>query len=174
MTSENNYAILIASLSDWVKHLVPVFQPMRSNTKTNRTLHASFSPTLVVGDCLKFWLVHHTVCFCYGIGFSTVIWKPLHQLTLLIAAVCVNKSKTHLLHFLPWLTLTVCSTFGRNTLEKFKFLKSGSWNEIFVIWMLQLLNITNWTFLVRQHFFWSKINFLLLNLSDTFLLLCSS
>ena len=154
MTSENNY--------DWVKHLVPVFQPMRSNTKTNRTLHASFSPTLVVGDCLKLWSVHHTVCFCYGIGFSTVIWKPLYQLTLLIATVCVNKSKTHLLHFLPWLTLTVCSTFGRNTYVWWVTClcsKSGEF-QIFKVQMnicymnvAVTVNVTNWTFLVRHTVF---------------------
>ena len=36
MTVESNYVFAIAMLSDWLKRLVPVFQPMRSKTKTNR------------------------------------------------------------------------------------------------------------------------------------------
>ena len=44
MTVESNYVIAIATLSDWFKRLAPVFQPMRSKTKTNRTLYASFFP----------------------------------------------------------------------------------------------------------------------------------
>ena len=38
MTVETNYAIAIAALSDWLKSLEPVFQPMRSKTETKRTL----------------------------------------------------------------------------------------------------------------------------------------
>ena len=40
MTVESNYVIAIATLSDWLKRLAPVFQPMRSKTKTNRTMDA--------------------------------------------------------------------------------------------------------------------------------------
>ena len=40
MTVESTYAIAIATLSDWLKRLAPVFQPMRSKTKTNRTTYA--------------------------------------------------------------------------------------------------------------------------------------
>ena len=42
MTVESNYAIAIAiaALSDWLKRLAPVFQPMRSKAKTNRTTYA--------------------------------------------------------------------------------------------------------------------------------------
>ena len=40
MTVEGNYVVAIATLSDWLKRLVPVFQPMRSKTKTNPTLYA--------------------------------------------------------------------------------------------------------------------------------------
>ena len=46
MTVESNYVIVIATLSDWLKRLAPVFQPMRSKTKTNRTMYASFFPAL--------------------------------------------------------------------------------------------------------------------------------
>ena len=40
MTVEIDYVIVIAILSDWLKKLAPVFQPMRSKTKTNRTMYA--------------------------------------------------------------------------------------------------------------------------------------
>ena len=35
MSVESNYAIAIVTHSDWLKRLAPVFQPMRSKTKTN-------------------------------------------------------------------------------------------------------------------------------------------
>ena len=44
MTVESNYVIAIATLSDWLKRVAPVFQPMRSKTKTNRTMYAVFFP----------------------------------------------------------------------------------------------------------------------------------
>ena len=40
MTVESNYVITIATLSDWLKSLAPVFQPMKGKTKTNRTMYA--------------------------------------------------------------------------------------------------------------------------------------
>ena len=40
MTVESNYVIAIAMRSDWLKRLEPVFQPMRSKTKTNGTMYA--------------------------------------------------------------------------------------------------------------------------------------
>ena len=40
MIVESNYAIAIATLSDWLKRLAPGFQPMRSKTKTNCTMYA--------------------------------------------------------------------------------------------------------------------------------------
>ena len=46
MTVESNYAIAIATLSDWFKNLAPVYQPMKSKTKTNRNSHARFSRAL--------------------------------------------------------------------------------------------------------------------------------
>ena len=33
-----DYAIALATLVDWPKNIAPVFQPMRSKTKINRTL----------------------------------------------------------------------------------------------------------------------------------------
>ena len=38
MTVESNYVIVIATLSDWLIRAAPVFQPMRSKPKTNRTM----------------------------------------------------------------------------------------------------------------------------------------
>ena len=40
MTVESNYVIAIAALSDWLKKVASVFQPMRRKTKTNRGLYA--------------------------------------------------------------------------------------------------------------------------------------
>ena len=40
MTVEINYVIATATLSDWLKRLTPVFQPMRSKSKTNRIMYA--------------------------------------------------------------------------------------------------------------------------------------
>ena len=40
MTVESNYVIEIAALSDWLERHAPVFKPMRSKTKTNRTMYA--------------------------------------------------------------------------------------------------------------------------------------
>ena len=39
MTVGSNYVTAIATLSDWLKRRVPVFQPMRSKTKTNRAMY---------------------------------------------------------------------------------------------------------------------------------------
>ena len=46
MTVESDYVIAIAVLSDWLKRLVPVFTPMRSKTKTNRTIVSVIFPVL--------------------------------------------------------------------------------------------------------------------------------
>ena len=40
MTVERNDVIAISALSDWLKRLTPVFQPMRSKTKINRAMYA--------------------------------------------------------------------------------------------------------------------------------------
>ena len=40
MTVESNYVIAIATLTDWLKRLAPVFQPMRRKTETKRTMYA--------------------------------------------------------------------------------------------------------------------------------------
>ena len=40
MTIETNYAIIIATFSDWLKDLVPIFH--RSKIESSRTLRAPF------------------------------------------------------------------------------------------------------------------------------------
>ena len=88
MTVESNYAIVNAiahaTLSDWLKNVASVFQPMRSKTKTktNRTSYARFFPRFeqATGKYSKFdWF---TALFApvvigranySGIGFSIVI-----------------------------------------------------------------------------------------------------
>mgnify|MGYP006973392626 CR=1 FL=1 len=40
MSVESYYVIAIATLSDWLKRLALVFQPMRSKTKTIRAMYA--------------------------------------------------------------------------------------------------------------------------------------
>ena len=40
MTVESINEIAIATLSDWLKRLAPVFQPMRIKTKTNHNMYA--------------------------------------------------------------------------------------------------------------------------------------
>ena len=59
MTVESNYVITIATLSDWLKRLALVFQPMRRKTKTNRTVYAWFFPRFerVTGNCYELRLV---------------------------------------------------------------------------------------------------------------------
>ena len=80
MTVESNHATAIATLSDWLKRLAPVFQPMRSKTKTNRTRDfssASSELQVIARDCD--WLIALFVPVvigrsnCFGFGFSTVI-----------------------------------------------------------------------------------------------------
>ena len=80
MTVESNYAIAIATLSDWLKRLAPVFQPMKSKTKTSRTTYARFFPSelqIIARNCGWFIVLFVPVVIgrnnCFGFGFSTVI-----------------------------------------------------------------------------------------------------
>ena len=71
--------LAIATLSDWLKSLAPVFQPMRIKT----TMYAWFFPRFerVRGNCYE--LLSAPVVIgrsnCFGFVFSTVIWKPLYN-----------------------------------------------------------------------------------------------
>ena len=90
MTVESNYVIAMATLSDWLKRLAPVFQPMRSKTKTktNRTIYTSFFRALselqvISRNCDWFIALFARVLIgrgdCHGLGFSTVITKNIHK-----------------------------------------------------------------------------------------------
>ena len=83
MTVESNYVFVFATLSDWLKRLAPVFQPMRpkTNCKTNRTMYdfsrASSELQVTARNCD--WVMELFVPVvigrsnCFGFGFSTVI-----------------------------------------------------------------------------------------------------
>ena len=43
-TVESNRAIAVATFAHWLKNFAPVFQSMRSKSKTNRTLDARLFP----------------------------------------------------------------------------------------------------------------------------------
>ena len=86
MTVESNYVIAIATLSDWLKILAPVFQPMRSKAKTNLTMYAWFFRALselhVIARNFDWFIALSAPVVIgrsnyFGFGFSTVIWKPL-------------------------------------------------------------------------------------------------
>ena len=102
MAIESNYAIAIATRSDWLKRLAPVFQPTRSKTKTNRTTYAWFSRALrelqiIARKCDWFLVLFASVeigrnnCFGFGFGFWTVIWKPLD----IISAILLPNEQNH-------------------------------------------------------------------------------
>ena len=82
MTVERNYMIAIATLSDWLKRLAPVFQPMRSKTKATAPCTRDFSRALselhvITRNCD--WSIELSAPVvigqsnCFGFGFSTVI-----------------------------------------------------------------------------------------------------
>ena len=83
MTIESNYAITALSECDWLKNLAPLFQPMESKTKTNRTLYAcsdfprALSKLQVIARNFD-WFIPLFAPFvigwsnCFGFGFSTV------------------------------------------------------------------------------------------------------
>ena len=82
MTVQSNYVIAIATLSDWLKRLARVFQPMRSKTKPIVPCTPDFSLTLSElqvsprnCDCfiVLFAPVVNGWSNCFGLGFSTVI-----------------------------------------------------------------------------------------------------
>ena len=84
MTVESNTVIAIAKLSDWLKRLAPVFQPMRVKTKTNHITpctrdfsRASSELQVNARNCDWFIALPVPVVIgrsnCFGFGFSTVI-----------------------------------------------------------------------------------------------------
>ena len=83
MTVESNYVIAIATLSDWLKRLPPVFQPMRSAkprpiAPCTRDFSRALSELQVIArNCDWFIALFAPVVIgrsnCFGFGFSTVI-----------------------------------------------------------------------------------------------------
>ena len=83
-TVESYYVIAIATLSDWLKRLAPVFQPMRIKTTvkpiapcTRDFSRASSELQVIVRSCDWFMALFVPVVIgrinCFGFGFSTVI-----------------------------------------------------------------------------------------------------
>ena len=60
MTVESNYVTAIAMISDWLKRLAPVFQPMRRKTKPIAPCRRDFSRSL--SELQELRLVHRAVC----------------------------------------------------------------------------------------------------------------
>ena len=80
MTVESNYVIAIATFSDWLKRVAPVFQPMRSKTIapcTRDFSRASKDLQVIARNCDWFMALFVHVMIgrsnCFGFGFSTVI-----------------------------------------------------------------------------------------------------
>ena len=82
MTVERNNVIAIAMLSDCLKRLAPVFQPMRIEPKpiapcTRNFSRASSELQVIARNCDWFIALPAPVVIgrsnCFGFGFSTVI-----------------------------------------------------------------------------------------------------
>ena len=86
MTVERNYVIAIATLSDWLKRLAPVFNQWDAKPKpiapcTRDFSRASSELLVIASNCDWFMALFVPVVIgpsnCFGFGFSTVFWKPL-------------------------------------------------------------------------------------------------
>ena len=87
MTVESYYVIEIATLSDWLKRLVPVFLTNKNQNKNSIALctrdfsRASSELQVIARNCDWFMKLFVPVVIgrsnCFGFGFSTVIRKPL-------------------------------------------------------------------------------------------------
>ena len=57
MTVESNYAITISAITDYLKNLAPIFQPMTNKTKSNSTFYAQLVPPLNKVSRNSDWLI---------------------------------------------------------------------------------------------------------------------
>ena len=79
MTVESNYVIAIATLSDWLKRLAPVFQakPKPIAPCTRHFSRASSELQVIARNCDWFIALPAPVVIgrsnCFGFGFSTVV-----------------------------------------------------------------------------------------------------
>ena len=78
MTAESNYVIAIATLSDWLKRLAPVFST-NENQNQNQSHHVRASSELqvITRNCDCFIAMPALIVIgrsnCFGFGFLTVI-----------------------------------------------------------------------------------------------------
>ena len=87
MTVESNYVIAIATLSDWLNRLEPVFNQLESKQKPIAPCTPDISCTsseliqVIVRNCDWFIVLPAPVVIgrsnCFGFGFLTVNLKPL-------------------------------------------------------------------------------------------------
>ena len=82
MTVESNYVIAIATLSEWLKRLASVFQPIYAKPKPTAPCTRDFSCAsselhVIARNCDWFIALSAPVVIgrsnCFGFGFSTVI-----------------------------------------------------------------------------------------------------
>ena len=82
MTVESDYVIAIAMLSDWLKRVAPVFQPIEAKPRpialcTRDFSRASGELQAIARNCDWFIALLFLVVIgrsnCFGFGFSTVI-----------------------------------------------------------------------------------------------------
>ena len=80
----------ITSLSDWFKVLAPLFQQIRSETKTNRASRVHIFSPFVSATCnyFEFWLVYWIVSAFligqsnyFGFGLTALDWNSLYPQT---------------------------------------------------------------------------------------------
>lgn len=68
-------------VSDWLKKLTPLPQPIRSKTKTNWYSFVHIYPWFMPATCIcfGFWLVQWPVCMCllWLAKVIALVWKPL-------------------------------------------------------------------------------------------------
>ena len=80
MTVANNFTIRIRTLSDWLKNLVPFFQPMRSKTKTYRIYENLTSFTRIMHEGRRVQgASHHIVRFRKNKYSYEYISRGFHQ-----------------------------------------------------------------------------------------------
>ena len=75
MIVESNYVIAFATLSDWLKRLEPIFQPIAPSTRDFSRASSELQAIARNCDWLMALFVRVVIgrSNCFGFGFSTVI-----------------------------------------------------------------------------------------------------
>jgi len=114
-------------LVHWLNNLVPVFQPLRSKSKTNRSLHARYFSCFeqVTINCLEFWFVHRYVCSCcdwleYWITLALVFRQPFKKKLLYINRLIstfffLALYQDLLWVFIPYVTIILTNNYVKNS-----------------------------------------------------------